>query len=125
MEPTSTVRFYLVLKHLGDKRSTSGFLTVNSDAPSWRNYLGFLQPAPVDFSPIYISLQAFPTEKQVSPRKNLTLWTCSYLLQMSKCFPSFPPPSRLPTSTQPILCNSAQQVLFSLPQWELSSSKSG
>lgn len=91
MEPTSTVRFCLVLKHLGDKRSTSGFLTANSDAPSWRNYLGFLQPAPVDFSPIYISLQAFPTEKQVSPRKNLTLWTCSYLLQMSKCFPSFPP----------------------------------
>lgn len=56
MEPTSTVRFYLVLKHLGDKRSRSGSLTVNSDAPNWRNYLGFLQPAPVDFSLIYISL---------------------------------------------------------------------
>lgn len=93
MEPTSTVRFYLVLKHLGDKRSRSGSLIVNSDAPSWRNYLGFLQPAPVDFSLIYICLQAFSTEKQVSPRKNLTLWTCSYLLQMFKCFPSFFPPA--------------------------------
>lgn len=126
--------FFIFILNIWDKRQIKVW-TPNTEL----RYLKLEEPSRLFISALislflfplllFTGLWGFPAEMQISPMKNFTLWTCSYLLQTPEQWHivcPFPSLSSFPSNMWPTLGNAAQKVFYSLPQREvLSSSKYG